>query len=68
MDFMEIDPTTLTSMISIQLDHDKHMKSANGSVDSNFAFADGSTRYLKHWGSVQPINLWGDGHVASATF
>jgi prepilin-type processing-associated H-X9-DG protein len=26
---------------------------------SNFAFADGSARYLKHWGSIQPVNMWG---------
>ena len=59
MDFMEIDATTLTSNDFDQLDHDKHMKGAAGAGGSDFAFADGSTRYLKHWQSVQPINLWG---------
>ena len=59
MDFMEIDATTLTSNDFDQVDHDKHMRTAQGSGGSNFAFADGSTRYLRHWGSVQPVNLWG---------
>jgi len=59
MDFMEIDAATLNSNDFDQLDHDKHMKSAAGSGGSDFAFADGSTRYLKHWQSIQPINLWG---------
>ena len=59
MDFMEIDPATLTSNDFGELDHDKHMRTTPGSGGSDFAFADGSTRYLKYWGSVQPINLWG---------
>ena len=59
MDFMEVDPTTLTSNDFDQLDHGKHMKSAPGSGGSNFAFADGSTRYVKYWGTIRPINLWG---------
>jgi prepilin-type N-terminal cleavage/methylation domain-containing protein len=59
MDFMEIDPGTLTSNDFDQLDHDKHMKGGGGEGGSDYAFADGSTRYLKHWKSIQPINLWG---------
>jgi prepilin-type N-terminal cleavage/methylation domain-containing protein/prepilin-type processing-associated H-X9-DG protein len=42
-----------------ELDHGKHMKSGDGSGGSNYAFVDGSTRYFKHWGVIQPINLWG---------
>jgi len=59
MDFMEVDPNTLTSNDFNELDHDKHMRSAPGSGGSNFAFADGSTRYYRYWGSVTPKNLWG---------
>jgi len=59
MDFMEIDPASLTSNDFDQLDHDKHMKGPGGEGGSDFAFADGSTRYLKHWKSIQPVNLWG---------
>jgi prepilin-type N-terminal cleavage/methylation domain-containing protein/prepilin-type processing-associated H-X9-DG protein len=59
MDFMEVDAADLTGNDFNQLDHDKHMRGAPGSGGSNFAFADGSTRYYKYWGSIQPINLWG---------
>jgi prepilin-type N-terminal cleavage/methylation domain-containing protein/prepilin-type processing-associated H-X9-DG protein len=59
MDFMEFDATTLAGNDFDQLDHNKHMKSAGNSGGSNYAFADGSTRYVKHWGTIQPVNLWG---------
>ena len=61
MDFMEIDPANLASNDFNEVDHDKHMKTASASQSggSNFAFADGSARYLKHWGSIQPVNFWG---------
>lgn len=59
MDFMEIDPTTLTSNDFDQLDHDKHMRTTPTSGGSNYAFADGSARYYKYWASIQPKNLWG---------
>ena len=59
MDFMEVDPSDLTGNDFNQLDHDKHMRTKPGSGGSNFAFADGSTRYYKYWGSITPINLWG---------
>lgn len=35
-----------------QIDHRRHAKG------SNFAFADGSVRWLRQWNSVHPINLW----------
>jgi prepilin-type N-terminal cleavage/methylation domain-containing protein/prepilin-type processing-associated H-X9-DG protein len=40
-----------------ELEHARHMggKSAGG---SNYAFADGSARYLRYLQSVSPINLW----------
>jgi len=59
MDFMEVDPGTLAANDFSEVDHDKHMKGQSGTGGSNFAFADGSARYLKHWGSITPINLWG---------
>ena len=59
MDFMEVDPLTLEPNDFAEVDHDKHMKSANGLGGSNYAFSDGSTRYLKHWASITPLNLWG---------
>ncbi len=59
MDFMEVDPATLIANDFSEVDHDKHMKGQSGTGGSNFAFADGSARYLKHWGSITPINLWG---------
>jgi prepilin-type N-terminal cleavage/methylation domain-containing protein len=59
MDFMEIFPGTLESNDFSEVDHDKHMRGLNGQGGSNYAFSDGSTRYLKHWASVTPVNLWG---------
>jgi prepilin-type N-terminal cleavage/methylation domain-containing protein/prepilin-type processing-associated H-X9-DG protein len=62
MDFMEVAPGTLEPNDFSEVDHAKHMKtssSATASGGSNFAFADGSARYLKHWGSIQPVNMWG---------
>lgn len=60
MDFLETTSTPpLTGNEFEEVDHGKHMKSASQSGGSNYAFADGSTRYLKYWGSIQPINLWG---------
>jgi prepilin-type N-terminal cleavage/methylation domain-containing protein/prepilin-type processing-associated H-X9-DG protein len=59
MDSMEIDPENLTSNDFNEVDHNKHMKGPGGSGGgSNFAFADGSARYLRKWGSIDPINLW----------
>jgi prepilin-type N-terminal cleavage/methylation domain-containing protein/prepilin-type processing-associated H-X9-DG protein len=59
MDFMEADAIDLTGNDFNQLDHGKHMKSTGNSGGSNYAFADGSTRYVKHWGTIQQINFWG---------
>ena len=60
MDFMEVDPGDLIGNDFKEVDHDKHMRTSGAQRGgSNFAFADGSARYLKHWGSIQPVNLWG---------
>ena len=38
----------------------RHLRGASGKSGggSNFAFCDGSARFLRPWGSVTPINLW----------
>jgi prepilin-type N-terminal cleavage/methylation domain-containing protein/prepilin-type processing-associated H-X9-DG protein len=53
MDFLETDAGNDFE----ELEHSRHtgLKSAGG---SNYAFADGSARYLKYGRSVTPINLW----------
>ena len=40
------------------LDPAKHSAPAGGKGGSNYAFADGSVRYLRFGQSTQPINLW----------
>ena len=53
MDFLETDAGNDFE----ELEHARHTgpKNAGG---SNYAFADGSARYLKYGRSVAPINLW----------
>ena len=41
-----------------ELDHGKHASGRKGSGGSNYAFADGSARYLRYGESVNPENLW----------
>jgi hypothetical protein len=40
-----------------EVEHARHsgLKSAGG---SDYAFADGSTRYLRYFQDVSPLNLW----------
>ena len=40
--------------------HNSSVRSASGGAGggSNYAFADGSTRYLKHGKSIAPLNFW----------
>jgi prepilin-type N-terminal cleavage/methylation domain-containing protein/prepilin-type processing-associated H-X9-DG protein len=43
------------------IDHGRHSKGSGGGKQSggaNFAFCDGSTRFLKAYRSLKPINLW----------
>lgn len=59
MDFLE---GRLGNDIEV-LNHSMHnttQRSASGGVGggSNYAFSDGSTRYLKHGKSIAPLNLW----------
>jgi prepilin-type N-terminal cleavage/methylation domain-containing protein/prepilin-type processing-associated H-X9-DG protein len=53
MDFLE----TAAGNDFEELEHSRHsgLKDAGG---SNYAFADGSARYLKYGRSVTPVNLW----------
>ena len=53
MDFLE----TASGNDFEEVEHGRHMgvKSSGG---SNYAFADGSARYLKYGRSVSPLNLW----------
>jgi prepilin-type N-terminal cleavage/methylation domain-containing protein/prepilin-type processing-associated H-X9-DG protein len=41
-----------------ELEQGRHSRAGNGSGGSNYAFADGSVRYLRYWTSLSPINLW----------
>ena len=40
-----------------EVEHSRH-SGGKGSGGSNYAFADGSTRFLKYGRSVSPVNLW----------
>jgi prepilin-type processing-associated H-X9-DG protein len=53
MDFLE----TAAGNDFEELEHSRHsgLKNAGG---SNYAFADGSARYLRYGRSVTPVNLW----------
>ncbi len=59
MDFMEETPDTLSGNDFTEVEHGRHSRSVNGSGGSNYAFADGSTRYIRYWGALSPVNLWG---------
>jgi len=59
MDFLEIDPQYLTGNDFDQVEQGRHSATAKEAGGSNYAFADGSTRYYRYWGSVRPVNLWG---------
>jgi prepilin-type N-terminal cleavage/methylation domain-containing protein/prepilin-type processing-associated H-X9-DG protein len=56
MDFLQGDVGNDTEMV----EHGRHSKTAakDRSGGSNFAFADGSARYLKYWRCLRPVNLW----------
>jgi prepilin-type processing-associated H-X9-DG protein len=41
-----------------QVEQGRHGSGKPGSGGSNFAFADGSVRYLRHGQSLKPVNLW----------
>ena len=41
-----------------QVDHARHGAGPKGAGGSNFAFIDGSVRYVKYGGTLKPMNLW----------
>ena len=53
MDFLETDVGNDFE----ELEHARHM-GAKGAGGSDYAFADGSARYLRYGRSVSPVNLW----------
>jgi len=61
MDFLEVSADQVEGNDFTEVEHGRHNRGASGGTSggSNFAFADGSARYLKYWGSISPINLWG---------
>jgi prepilin-type N-terminal cleavage/methylation domain-containing protein/prepilin-type processing-associated H-X9-DG protein len=42
----------------MEVEYSRHASGPRGSGGSNFAFADGSTRYLRFGTAISPINLW----------
>jgi len=41
-----------------EIDHGRHSLTGRRNGGSNFAFTDGSARFLRYWGSLTPRNLW----------
>lgn len=59
MDFLESSPTSLAGNLFDEVEHGRHGRVGRGSGGSNHTFADGSVRYIRFWGALSPINLWG---------
>ena len=57
MDFLETSAEKPTGNDFDELEHARHSgpKAAGG---SNYAFVDGSARYIRYGGSIAPMNLW----------
>jgi len=41
-----------------EVEHGRHSASTKGSGGSNYAFADGSARYVRYFQCLTPLNLW----------
>ena len=41
-----------------EIDHGRHGAGRGNSGGSNYAFIDGSVRYIKYGGTLKPLNLW----------
>jgi prepilin-type N-terminal cleavage/methylation domain-containing protein/prepilin-type processing-associated H-X9-DG protein len=59
MDFLEGDADSLSGNDFTEVEHGRHSRTGNGSGGSNYIFADGSARFIRYWGALSPINLWG---------
>lgn len=59
MDFLEGDAESLSGNDFTEVEHGRHSKTGNGSGGSNYVFVDGSARFIRYWGALTPINLWG---------
>ena len=59
MDFLEGDTDSLSGNDFTEVEHGRHSKVGSGGGGSSYIFADGSARYLRYWGALSPINLWG---------
>jgi prepilin-type processing-associated H-X9-DG protein len=59
MDFLETSPTSLSGNLFDEVEHGRHSSLGNGTGGSNYVFADGSARYIRFWGALSPVNLWG---------
>jgi prepilin-type N-terminal cleavage/methylation domain-containing protein/prepilin-type processing-associated H-X9-DG protein len=58
MDFLEETPDALSGNDFTEVEHGRHSRTVNGSGGSNYAMADGSARYVRHWSALTPVNLW----------
>jgi len=59
MDFLEETPGELLPNDFTEVEHGRHSRSVAGSGGSNYVFADGSARFIRYWGELSPVNLWG---------
>jgi prepilin-type N-terminal cleavage/methylation domain-containing protein/prepilin-type processing-associated H-X9-DG protein len=59
MDFLEETPDSLSGNDFTEVEHGRHSRNAKGSGGSNYVFADGSARFIRYWGALSPVNLWG---------
>jgi prepilin-type N-terminal cleavage/methylation domain-containing protein/prepilin-type processing-associated H-X9-DG protein len=58
MDFDQEDDQNEVGNDKRQVGHDMHRSGGARTGGANFAFVDGSARFLKYWGSVAPVNMW----------
>jgi prepilin-type N-terminal cleavage/methylation domain-containing protein/prepilin-type processing-associated H-X9-DG protein len=58
MDFLELDPVSLSGNDFTQVEQSRHSANASSSGGSNYSFADGSARYLGFGKMFMPETLW----------
>jgi prepilin-type N-terminal cleavage/methylation domain-containing protein/prepilin-type processing-associated H-X9-DG protein len=59
MDFLEGGTDALEGNDFTEVEHGRHSRTSKGGGGSNYVFVDGSARYIRYWGALSPINLWG---------